>query len=153
MKGEKGTIIAAVVFFAIAVALTVVGFIHRPGPVGMTDKLHGTYGAEGSDLDVIGFTTGTYLTVQDADDTWQLYQPAVSLAEYTAEGTFTYTDKTESAAVLTDEAGNTGRIERQEDGTVRFTFPTVGELTFHKISDIVYVLNSPAVDATEPAAA
>ncbi len=68
MKGEKGTIIAAVVFFAIAVALTVVGFIHRPGPVGMTDKLHGTYGAEGSDLNNIGFT-GTYLTVQDADDT------------------------------------------------------------------------------------
>ena len=152
MKGEKGTIIAAVVFFAIAVALTVVGFIHRPGSVGMTDKLHGTYGAEGSDLNNIGFT-GTYLTVQDADDTWQLYQPAVSLTEHTAEGTFTYTDKTESAAVLTDEAGNTGRIERQEDGTVRFTFPTVGELTFHKISDMVYVLNSPAVDATDPAAA
>ena len=153
MKGEKGTIIAAVVFFAIAIALTVVGFISRPGPEGMTDKLHGTYGAEGSDLDVIGFTTGTYLTVQDADDTWQLYQPAVSLTEHTAEGTFTYTDKTESAAVLTDEAGNTGRIERQEDGTVRFTFPTVGELTFHKISDIVYVLISPAVDAADPAAA
>ena len=139
MKGEKGTIIAAVVFFAIAVALTVVGFIHRPGPVGMTDKLHGTYGAEGSDLNNIGFT-GTYLTVQDADDTWQLYQPDVSLTEYTAEGTFTYTDKTESAAVLTDATGTGGSMERQEDGSVRFQFPSVGELLFQKISDTVYVI-------------
>ena len=139
MKGEKGTIIAAVVFFAIAVALTVVGFIHRPGPVGMTDKLHGTYGAEGSDLNNIGFT-GTYLTVQDADDTWQLYQPAVSLTEYTAEGTFTYTDKTESAAVLTDATGTAGSMERQEDGSVRFQFPSVGELLFQKMSDTVYVM-------------
>ena len=139
MKGEKGTIIAAVVFFAIAVALTVVGFIHRPGPVGMTDKLHGTYGAEGSDLNNIGFT-GTYLTVQDADDTWQLYQPDVSLTEYTAEGTFTYTDKTESAAVLTDATGTVGSMERQEDGSVRFQFPSVGELLFQKMSDTVYVM-------------
>ena len=139
MKGEKGTIIAAVVFFAIAVALTVVGFIHRPGPVGMTDKLHGTYGAEGSDLNNIGFT-GTYLTVQDADDTWQLYQPAVSLTEYTAKGTFTYTDKTESAAVLTDATGTAGSMERQEDGSVRFQFPSVGVLLFQKMSDTVYVM-------------
>ena len=139
MKGEKGTIIAAVVFFAIAVALTVVGFIHRPGPVGMTDKLHGTYGAEGSDLNNIGFT-GTYLTVQDADDTWQLYQPDVSLTEYTAEGTFTYTDKTESAAVLTDATGTAGSMERQEDGSVRFQFPSVGVLLFQKMSDTVYVM-------------
>ena len=152
MREQKQTILAATIFICIALALSVVGFINRPGSVGVTDKLHGTYGAEGSDLNNIGFT-GTYLTVQDADDTWQLYQPAVSLTEHTAEGTFTYTDKTESAAVLTDEAGNTGRIERQEDGTVRFTFPTVGELTFQKISDMVYVLNSPAVDATDPAAA
>lgn len=139
MKGEKGTIIAAVVFFAIAVALTVVGFIHRPGPVGMTDKLHGTYGAEGSDLNNIGFT-GTYLTVQDADNTWQLYQPAASLTEYTAEGTFTYTDKTESAAVLTDATGTAGNMERQEDGSVRFQFPSVGVLLFQKMSDTVYVM-------------
>ena len=139
MKGEKGTIIAAAVFFAIAVALTVVGFIHRPGPVGVTDKLHGTYGAEGSDLNNIGFT-GTYLTVQDADDTWQLYQPAESLTEHTAEGTFTYTDKTESAAVLTDATGTVGSMEQQEDGSVRFQFPSVGVLLFQKMSDTVYVM-------------
>ena len=54
-----------------------------------------------------------------------------------------------AAAMLGEHAERT----EQEDGTVRFTFPTVGELTFQKISDMVYVLNSPAVDATDPAAA
>ena len=139
MREQKQTILAATIFICIALALSVVGFINRPGSVGVTDKLHGTYGAEGSDLNNIGFT-GTYLTVQDADDTWQLYQPDVSLTEYTAEGTFTYTDKTESAAVLTDATGTAGSMERQEDGSVRFQFPSVGVLLFQKMSDTVYVM-------------
>ena len=50
MREQKQTILAATIFICIALALSVVGFINRPGSVGVTDKLHGTYGAEGSDL-------------------------------------------------------------------------------------------------------
>ena len=138
MSEQKQTILAATIFICIALALSVVGIIRQPGS-GLSPQWRGTYAAEGSDLNNIGFT-GTYLTVQDADDTWQLYQPDVSLTEYTAEGTFTYTDKTESAAVLTDATGTVGSMEQQEDGSVRFQFPSVGVLLFQKMSDTVYVM-------------
>lgn len=137
MKSEKRTLLAATALIVVAAVLIVVGILNRPQPALFTPRLRGTYASESSDRWNIAFS-GTYLTLRYYDNTWQIYQPGITMEVYTAQGT--YTEEPEGTAVLTDEQGNTGYVTRDGEGVLHFRFPGIEETVFYKMSDTVYAM-------------